>query len=525
MTRKFVCTPDFPVVETTQGKIRGFQSDDLFIFHGVPYADAERFQAPHPVEPWKGIRDTQSYGYVCPLMDQDVPNKELLVPHRFWPMDEHCLTLNLWTPSLCSTAKKPVMVWLHGGGFSAGSSIEHVAYEGDHLASYGDVVVITVNHRLNVLGYLDLSDYGEKYANSANAGTADLVACLEWIRDNIAKFGGDPDNVTIFGQSGGGMKVTMLMNTPAADGLFHKGIIESGVADMGTTAASGGKKVVEAMLAYLNITAKDVEQLETMPYAQLVEAYKAAVLKVADQGCYIGNYPMPNAWWPGDPLDVGFTEHARTIPVLVGSVMGEFCFEPGVQNKYQMDEKDVLQLLNEKYGEAAAELIPMFKKAYPGKHLSDLLYLDTYFRVPTHEFIKRRVEECSAPTYAFRLTYDFPIDGGKVAWHCSEIPFVFHNTDRTNLFNVPGETDRLEERICGAFVNFARYGDPGVASLPAWPACGQGDEATMIFDTECEVRHNFDTELIYALKATGATPDCKSLDVIFPGEASVVVVH
>ena len=167
----------------------------------------------------------------CPLMNQDVPNGELMVPHRYWPMDENCQYLNIWTGSLDPEAKKPVMVWLHGGGFFAGSSIEQVAYDGTNLCQTGDVVVVSLNHRLNILGYLNLSDYSEKYARSANAGTADMVEALRWIRDNIAQFGGDPDNVTLFGQSGGGMKVTVLMQTPEADGLFHKGIIQSGVLD------------------------------------------------------------------------------------------------------------------------------------------------------------------------------------------------------------------------------------------------------------------------------------------------------
>lgn len=158
---------------------------------------------PQPVKPWKGIKNALAYGYVCPLLKQDEPNMEVLVPHRYWPQDEHCQNLNVWTQSLDPGAKKPVMVWLHGGGFSAGSAIEHVAYEGDHLSEFGDVVVVSVNHRLNILGYLDLSPFGEKYKNSANAGNADMVAALQWVHDNIAAFGGDPENVTIFGQSDG----------------------------------------------------------------------------------------------------------------------------------------------------------------------------------------------------------------------------------------------------------------------------------------------------------------------------------
>lgn len=532
MTHYFRCNPDEPVVETTQGRLRGFQLDDLYVFFGVPYADAGRFQAPRPVEPWEGVRDATSYGYVCPLMTEEAPNKELLVPHRYWLMNERCLNLNLWTPSLDPNAKKPVMVWLHGGAFSAGSAIEHVAYEGDHLASYGDVVVISVNHRLNVLGYLDLSAYGEKYANSANAGTADLVAALQWVHDNVARFGGDPDNVTIFGQSGGGEKVTMLMNTPAADGLFHKGIIQSGVTPLNaggnpqnTGNKTDGRPLVRAMLDYLGLSEAEVERLETLPYARLTEAYMAVVKDVFDAGHYIGNWPAPNEWWVGEPRTVGFTEHAKTIPILIGSVMGEFCFEPGVQNKYELSEDEILPMIKEKYGEHAEKLVTLFRKAYPGKNLSDLLYLDTFFRAPTREYIRRRVADGCAPTYAYRLTYDFPIDGGKVAWHCSEIPFAFHNTDRAALYNVAGETDRLEEQICGAFVHFARYGTPGVASLPDWPPCAEGDEATMIWDTTCEVRHNFDDELLDALVESGCTPKMELISVVLPPEDGVVVVH
>ena len=217
---------DKVIVQTKAGKLRGFALDGIYRFYGVKYATAKRFLPPEPVAPWEGLADATSYGYVAPLMSPNSPAMDLLIPHRFWVENEDCLSLNVWSKDL--TGKKPVMVWLHGGGYAAGSSIEMVAYDGANMSEYGDVVTVTINHRLNILGYFDLSSFGAEFANSGNAGQADIVCALEWVRDNIAQFGGDPDNVTIFGQSGGGGKVLSLLQTPAADGLFHKGIMMSG---------------------------------------------------------------------------------------------------------------------------------------------------------------------------------------------------------------------------------------------------------------------------------------------------------
>lgn len=242
--RKSFRYDDVPVLETTSGKLKGCFYDGTYIFKGVPYAYADRFQMPVPSE-WTGVKDATSYGYVCPLMTQDKPTAELLVPHRYWPMDEHCQNLNIWTTALDREAKKPVIVWFHGGGYAAGSSIEQVAYDGRNMCVEGDAVVVSVNHRLNILGYLDLSPFGQKYENSGNAGHADMVAALQWIHNNIALFGGNPENVTIFGQSGGGMKVADLMQIPAADGLFHKELIMSGVSDasMMPSCQGNGEKI------------------------------------------------------------------------------------------------------------------------------------------------------------------------------------------------------------------------------------------------------------------------------------------
>lgn len=502
MAREFLCSKTEPVVKTKAGKLRGFQCDGTYTFHGIKYADAKRFQPPEEVKPWEGVKDALSYGYVCPLLRIDRPSGELMVPHRYWPFDENCQYLNIWTQSLEQAAKKPVMVWLHGGGFSAGSSIEQQAYDGANLSKYGDVVVVSLNHRLNILGYFDLSPFGEKYSNSGNAGNVDMVMALRWIRDNIENFGGDPENVTLFGQSGGGMKVWTLMQTPEADGLFHKGIVQSGVIenDVLNMEKQGGTEVVKAVLNELGLTENDVEKLETVDYRDLAEAYNKVVPALEKQGLYVGCAPMANDFYLGDPRTVGFTEHAKTIPVMVGTVLGEFAFGPALSKEQKADKNLIEKMVKEKYGAAGEELLALFAKAYPGKNSADLLFLDTLFRAPSKEFVEKKAAHTQSGTYSYLFTYEFPYDDGHVAWHCSEIPFVFKNCCLIPVCGEEGVTEKLETQVCSAWVAFARNGDPNCSALPQWPACKSGDEATMIFDTSCEVRHNHDNELIDLLK-------------------------
>lgn len=507
MAKKFVCSATEPVVQTKAGKLRGFQLDSTYIFQGIEYATAERFQAPQPVKPWEGVKDALGYGYVCPLLHQETPSSgELMVPHRYWPMDEHCQNLNIWTQTLCPNAKKPVMVWLHGGGFSAGSSIEQQAYDGENMSKHGDVVVVSVNHRLNILGYLDMEPYGEKYKNSANAGNADLVAALEWVHENIANFGGDPENVTLFGQSGGGMKVYTLMQTPSADGLFQKGIVMSGVLGKGFVREekADSKPLITAMLQELGLTEQDVEKLETIPYAQLAEAYNKVAPAMQQKGMYTGCSPVPNDFYVGDPRTVGFTDHAKTIPVMVGSVFGEFAFGPSVPTRNDLTEDEKTALIEKKFKQHAPQLIKLFKAAWPEKDLTCLLTLDALFREPSQDFINCKAQCPESPTFSYLFAYEFPFQGGKTAWHCSDIPFAFRNAEMVHICNEPGVSDKLQDNVFGAYMAFAKNGDPSHPGLPAWPACKPGEENVMVFDTECSLRTNFDAELIPLLAA--ATP-------------------
>lgn len=495
---KVFCYDDVPVLETTGGKVKGYYYDGAYIYKGIPYAQAKRFQMPEEIT-WDGIWEATSYGMVCPLMNQDTPRGELMVPHRYWPQSEDCQNLNIWTKDHNPEKKMPVVVWLHGGGYFAGSSIEQIAYDGFHMCMDGEVVVVSINHRLNILGYLDLSPFGKKYANSGNAGHADMVAALKWIHDNIELFGGDPENVMIFGQSGGGMKVADLMQIPAANGLFHKGLIMSGVDDGGMLASNDGdgQMIVEALLKELELG--NVEDLETVPYYALAEAYGKVSPALAAKGIYIGGAPMKNDYYAGPPLKEGFQKHAFEIPLMIGSVFGEFSFMPSGFDKNALSEEEKYAVVERKYKEHSDEIIHEFVKAYPEKNITDLLFLDRAFRQPSKKFAHAHAKGKNAKAYLYNFTLEFPFQHGKIAWHCSDIPFFFKNTDKVEVCAIPGVTEKLEKKIFGAFIAFAKTGVPNCDDLPVWAEVTETDEPTMIFDRECEVRHNYDDALYAAI--------------------------
>lgn len=495
MARKFVYRPDHCVAETTKGKVRGYEDHGLQIFKGIPYAKAKRFHAPEPMDPWEEVLDTTSYGYVCPLLELGKPNGEILVPHRYWVMDENCQNLNVWTPGL-DDKKRPVMVWLHGGGFEAGSAIEQVAYEGENMAKYGDVVVVSINHRLNVLGYFDLSDFGEEYANSGNAGMDDIIAALEWIHENIAAFGGDPDNVIVFGQSGGGAKVTTLLQMPAADGLFAKGINMSGVIGPVLADAEGsGKEMAEAMMKELGITT--VQELEEVPYARLAEVYSKLRPQFRAAGKYTGGCPHPNAFYAGTPEKHGFRKESAVIPMMIGSVFGEFAsFAPSAYDKHSMSTEEQEAVIVKEMGEERAEkFLDLFRKAYPDRAPLDLLNLDFLFRAPVMQYIRMRaaLNDC---TYSYLFDYDLPVDGGRTPWHCSDIPYFFHNTELVPVTQEEGVTEKLEAQIFDSVMAFARSGNPANPEVPEWPCCTPEKEFTMLFGKETRLGVNHDAELL-----------------------------
>lgn len=489
-----------PAVKTTSGMVKGYCFDGVYTFKGIPYAYADRFQMPVEYQKWEGVKDTTSYGHVCPLMFPDNPTGEMMVPHMYWPENEHCQYLNIWTNELNPKAKKPVMVWLHGGGFFAGSSIEQLAYDGMNM-SQSDVVVVSLNHRLNILGFMDLSWYDDKYKNSANVGLADIVAALEWVKKNIVEFGGDPDNVTLFGQSGGGMKITALMQIPSAQGLFHKGIVMSGVAGhfMKPCDGGNGKAIVTALLKQLKL--KEVEQLETVPYATLAQAYMIVSGDVAKKGDYIGNNPMINDYYLGEPHMTKFTQQAKQTPLIVGTVFGEFGgFAPKPYNKSQLNHQEMMVIIEKTFGDKTAAIVHAFQTAYPDKKIIDLLDLDALFRPLSKELVCAKAKYKEAPTYSYLFSLNFPCHHGQTAWHCSDIPFVFHNIDKVPVANIEGISDELQEKMFNAFISFAKTGNPNHKELPQWDACTPEKEVTMLFDQECRIGINFDDEVLKLLK-------------------------
>jgi para-nitrobenzyl esterase len=504
-----VAGKEVALVQTEGGKVRGYIHKGVFTYKGIPYAKAERFMAPAKPAAWKDVRSSMTYGPVCPMDPTTTVNDEFEFPfhHNWGYTNENCQTLNVWTTGINDNKKRPVMVWFHGGGFTAGSYVELPSYDGENISRKGDVVLVSVNHRLNVLGFLDLSAYGDKYKSSPNAGLLDLVAAMQWVKENIAQFGGDPGNVTIFGQSGGGGKVTSLMNAPSAKGLFHKAIVESGSYLTGFTEPSVSKRVAAALLEELQLQPSQVDSLQTIPYEKLNAAGKKALSKVGAalkaEGKTLPQFGLswgPNldgSFLPYQPTDAAAVEIAKNVPMLVGSTKNEFTpFIPGSRDITMENAKANLQ---KKYGDKTDAYMAAVKKAYPETTKpSDYIDIDVLFRPGTISHANLKAVAGAAPVYMYLFCWQSPVmDGMYKAMHCMELPFVFDNIDKCEEMTGGGkEAYALADKMSSAWINFARTGNPGAKNLPNWPAYTQQNGATMMFDNKCEVKNNHDKELL-----------------------------
>ena len=504
LTRQVILDYGKAEVCTKAGVLRGVISDGTYIFRGVRYAQARRFHLPAPPEPWEGVKEAITYGNACPEIFTCVPHDQYIVPHYFTVQSEDCQFLNIWTQHIQDSVQRPVMVWFQGGGMMTGSGVEHYAYDGEELSKFGDVVIVTLNHRLNVLGFLDLSEYGEEYRYSGNAGIADMVAALEWIKDNIENFGGDPDRVMIFGQSGGGGKVMSMLQSPKAAGLFQRACLQSG----GMRAENDmpreiSNKLTANVLEYLKIEPTHIAELERVHYDELACAADYAMNRLSREEKYPVMFgPVKdNYYYSGNPFKNGFIGETKSVPVLCGSVFGEFMnnfaspIGKGCKNVWT--EKYTRELLHAEYGERMEEIIHAFQKAYPDKRIADILFMDAEMRRNVIAFAGLRSDFTEAPVYNYQFSLESPFNGGTVSWHNAEIPYVFHNAEFLEPSFIPDVTCKLQDIMSRAWVNFAETGDPNGCGVPQWKAFGKEENPTMIFDRECSLGENHDSELLH----------------------------
>lgn len=507
---------DIAVLDTESGKVRGYIHNGIYTYKGIPYAEADRFMPPSKPKAWEGVRSSLTYGPVCPLVDPTTSvndETEFVFNHNWGYPNEDCLRLNVWSPAVKASSsgntKRPVMVWLHGGGHTAGSSQELPSYDGENLSRSGDVVVVSINHRLNILGFLDLSAYGEKYKSSANVSIMDIVSALEWVKTNIENFGGDPNNVTIFGQSGGGGKVNTLMHAPSAKGLFHKAIIQSGGLGLKFHEKEITQKVASLVLADLGLQPSQVDSLQRIPFALLAAAGKKALAKINEDlraaGKITGVFGL--SWGPGhdgtflpyQPTDPQAKSFSSNIPLLIGSTKNEFMaslFMPALRNANVTAVRDHIST---QYGDKTDAYIAAVKKAYPNDtKATDLIDVDDMFRRSALRMADLRVAASSAPVYMYLFTWQSPVmDGVYKSLHCMEIPFVFNNIARCEEMTGGGKDAYvLAEKVSKAWVNFARNGNPNHAGLPAWQNYTTQNGATMIFDNQCVEKYHHDKEFL-----------------------------
>ena len=427
-------------VQTLSGPVAGYIDDGVYIYKGIPYAKAERFAPAVDPDPWKDVRPSRAYGPTCPQGPRSGWYDDAQAFTMHWDdgfPDEDCLRVNVWTAGINDNGKRPVMVWLHGGGFRAGSGQELISYDGTNLARDHGVVVVSLNHRLNVLGFLDLSAYGEKYAHSGNLGMMDIVKALEWVRDNIAGFGGDPTQVTIFGQSGGGGKVSTLMAMPSAKGLFQKAIVESGsITNLLTPKYS--RRIGAATVANLGLNPAHIDEIATVPYDKLLAAYDAAMTQVAEEAREDGAFPTNFL----DGLLFG------QVPVVDGEIIPS---QPGTAEALALS-KDVPTIIGTVYHEFTRDQEDPIFKPLAVQQASD-----------------RTAAGC-APVYFYQFTWETPVlDGALGSTHCIEIPFVFDNVLLHRTFT-GGADDAVElgHRVSRLWTSFAKTGKPEADGIPAW---------------------------------------------------------
>lgn len=476
------------VVRTSLGPARGRRADGIASFLGLPYAastEGRRFLPPLPAEPWTGTFDATRHGPIAPqvgaLVEGDLGNSRTVGPMPELRQGEDCLVLNVYTPDL-DDARRPVMVWLHGRGFASGAGSEGW-YDGSNLARRGDVVVITINHRLNVFGYLNLVELGgEAFAGSGVAGLLDVVEALRWVRENASEFGGDPDNVTIFGESGGGRKVCALMAMPSAAGLFHRAIVQSSVmlnaADPARSAAFAETLMEEAGLA-----SRDLEGLQALPFAALTDAYTRAQRRAGGFQCtptidarYLPDHPHLDT--PA-PSSLG-------VPLLLGTNRDEAAlFMARNPRRRKLTRGELEVELEQMLGDRWREILEVYERERPEATPWDLWVgiSSEARRLAANHVAEMRHAADSAPTYLYLFAWESDFLGGLYkAAHAMEIPFVFDNTELVPMTGEREDRGELAALMSRTWAQFAATADPNHEGLPRWEPFEPRQRATMVFD-------------------------------------------
>jgi para-nitrobenzyl esterase len=477
------------IVETAYGKVRGSDRSGVHVFLGIPYgadtSGANRFMPAKGPAPWAGVRSTLQYGPTCPTRWTSTGDESRFVyePDLGF-MSESCLVANVWTPGINDNKKRPVLVWMHGGGFFHGSSQEIKAYDGEMLSRSGDVVVVSFNHRLNTLGFLNLSEFGPEYANSGNIGMMDLVFLLGWVRDNVANFGGNPNNVTIMGQSGGGAKVGTLMAMPSAKGLFHKASIHSGT-HLRVIDKEQSLESAHAVLAQLDVNKNNLDKLRTIGWNQLVGAWNELQRRghAIAWSVYVDGDIIPHQPW-----DPSAPEVSADVPLMVGTVLNETFGGADKPDCFSMTEEEMMKDLSTYFGARTWEVVEVFRKGHPKANpfqLSTIIKAGSSQRAPAMIQAQRKAALGKAPAYNWWLQWQTPILSGRaMAFHCSDLSFFFNNSERCAQATGNGpEAQRLAAQMSQAWIHFARNGNPNHPAIPNWKPVNVNGSQTMIFDT------------------------------------------
>ena len=500
------------IAETKYGKVKGFILRGIYNYRGIPYgADTSgknRFMPPQPPKLWTTVLPTVWWGNTAPqIMDNRYANAySSFADHwNYDDVSEDCLKLNVWTPAI-DTKKRPVLVWLHGGGYTNGNGIEQDGYDGENLSRKGDIVFVSINHRLGPIGFSDLSGIsGSKFSDSGNVGTLDMVASLEWVRDNIANFGGDPGNVTIMGQSGGGAKVCVLAAMPKAKGLFHKAVPLSGstVKAMDQTAS---QKLGEYILKEAGLSASEVDKLQDMPWKDYLVLANKAAQKFASEN---GGLNVRGGFTPvADGVNVlngqffpGPDGLSSEVPMLISTTFHEWGMARTMPEMELITREKAIEMLKERagigggLGDKAASVYDAYAKAFPKAKPIEVMTLVSSNRKGVIETANAKSGQ-KAPVYLAWFGWEPPLfDNRMRAFHCLDICFWFANTDLMLTHTGGGKRPRaLSEKMSAALLQFMKSGNPNGGGLPEWKAYTAGKGETMILNDLSELKNDPDRE-------------------------------